>query len=127
MHFTVRILKTFFTFQVCQCNGNYAGYDCTRCKFGYYGDNCSQFQVLPRRPIASYSDEEWVKFIKILQSLRSLDSGYTVILEETFPGDSSVLRSNITIYNLYVWVHHYAAKDLNPRGKIQGYGSILLL
>lgn len=36
----------YFT-QICQCTGNYGGYDCSRCKFGYYGENCSQFQVLP--------------------------------------------------------------------------------
>ena len=97
--------------QVCRCNGNYSGYDCSRCKFGHYGPDCSQSQVFPRRPIASYTDEEWEELIEIIQLLRSHDSGYTVILEESFPGDSSLLMTNITLYKLYVWLHHYAAKD----------------
>ena len=96
---------------MCRCNGNYSGYDCSRCKFGHYGPDCSQSQVLPRRPIASYTDEEWEELIEIIQLLRSHDSGYTVILEESFPGDSSLLMTNITLYKLYVWLHHYAAKD----------------
>jgi len=100
-----------FTLQICQCNDNYAGYDCSRCTFGHYGEDCSQSQVLPRREISSYGDEEWEEFIEIIQMLRSHDSGYVVILEETIPGDSSILTSNITLYNLYVWLHHYAAKD----------------
>ena len=110
--------------QVCQCNGNYAGYDCSRCKFGYYGDDCSQSQVLPRRPVASYTDDEWEEFIEIIQLLHSHDSGYTVILEEARPGNSSLLMSNITLYKLYVWIHHYAAKDTAEAGKIHSYNSM---
>ena len=97
--------------QVCQCNGNYSGYDCSRCKFGHYGPNCSQSQVLLRRPIASYTDEEWEKFIEIIRLLHSHDSGYTAILEEASPGTTNLLMTNVTLYKLYVWLHHYAAKD----------------
>ena len=60
---------------------------------------------------------EWEEFIEIIQLLHTHDSGYAVILEETLPGDSSVLRSNITLYNLYVWLHHYASKDTAKLGK----------
>ena len=107
--------------QVCQCNGNYAGYDCSRCKFGHYGDDCSQSQVLPRRPIASYTDEEWVEFIEILQMLRTHDSNYTVFLEESVPGNSSLLASNVTLYKLYVWLHHSAARDSFSPSELQPY------
>ena len=43
--------------------------------------------------------------------LLTRDSGYVVILEESYPGDSDLLMSNITLYKLYVWLHHYASKD----------------
>ena len=104
--------------QGCQCNDNYAGYDCSRCKFGYYGDNCSQSQVLPRQPIAFYTDEDWEEFIDILKMLRSHDSGYTVFLEESTPGNSSLSSSNITLYKLYVWLHHSSARDAFSPGKL---------
>ena len=50
------------------------------------------------------------------------DSGYTIILAESFPGNSSLLTTNITLYKLYVWLHHYAAKDIDSiavPGKLQ--------
>ena len=97
--------------QSCQCNGNYAGYDCSRCKFGHYGEDCSQSQVLPRLSIASYTDEDWEEFIDILRMLLTHDSGYVVILEESYPGNSDLVTSNITLYKLYVWLHHYASRD----------------
>ena len=104
--------------QVCRCNGNYSGYDCSRCKFGHYGPDCSQSQVLPRQPIASYNDEEWKEFIEIIQMLRTHDSDYTVVLEETTPGNSGLVTSNITLYKVYVWLHHFAAKDSISPGKL---------
>ena len=101
--------------QVCQCNGNYSGYDCSRCKFGHYGPNCTQSQVLPRRPVASYTNQDWQEFIDILQMLRTRNSGYTAILEESLPGNSNLSMTSVTLYTLYVWLHHSAAKDAtNP-------------
>ena len=104
---------------MCQCNGNYLGYDCSRCKFGHYGPDCSQSDVLPRRPLASYTNQEWEELIEIIQMLHSHDSGYTVILEESFPGNSNLLMTNITLYKLYVWIHHYASRDTAEPGKLQ--------
>ena len=103
---------------MCQCNGNYLGYDCSTCKFGHYGPNCSQSDVLPRRPLASYTNQEWEELIEIIQLIHSHDSGYTVILEESFPGNSNLLMTNITLYKLYVWLHHYASRDTAEPGKL---------
>ena len=96
---------------MCHCNGNYSGYDCSKCKFGHYGPNCSQSQVLLRRPIASYSDTEWEELIEILRMLPTHDSGYVVVLEESYPGESNLSMTNITLYRLYVWLHYYASRD----------------
>lgn len=107
----------YFT-QVCRCNGNYGGYDCSRCKYGYFGSDCSQKQVLPRRSLAEYSDSDWEEFTSIIRQLKTHNSNYKVVLEESIPGNDSLLMSNISVYNLYIWMHHYSAKDsLNP-GKI---------
>ena len=113
------LVYNIFHVQICECNGNYSGYDCSRCKFSHYGDDCSQSQVLPRRPIASYNDEEWVEFIEILQMLRTHDSNYTAFLEESTPGNSSLLASNVTLYKLYVWLHHFASRDAFNPSKLQ--------
>ena len=111
----------YFT-QVCQCNGNYGGYDCGRCRYGYYGSDCSQKQVLPRRPIHEYTDEEWNEFIEIIRLSKTYQSDYVVILEEARPGTSNVSMSNISLYDMFVWLHHFAAKDSGAPGTPKGPG-----
>ncbi|XP_065911296.1 tyrosinase-like [Dysidea avara] len=100
----------YFT-KVCKCNGNYAGYDCSRCKFGHYGPDCSESQVLPRRPLATYTDSDWAEFIDTIVQSRSFDSGYVAVLEEAVPGTTNLRMSNVSLYNLFVWLHHFASKD----------------
>ena len=99
----------------CRCNGNFGGYDCSRCRYGYYGEDCSKSQVLPRRSIHEYTDEDWNEFNEILNLAKTYQSEYTVILEEQEPGTSNHTMVNISVYDLFVWLHHYGAKDsLNP-------------
>ena len=104
--------------RVCQCSGNYGGYDCSRCKIGYFGSDCSQMQVIPRREISTFTAQDWIGFNAILRMSREFDSGYQVVLEESVPGNSSIVTSNVTLYGLYVWMHHYAAKDSATIGKL---------
>ena len=107
----------YFT-QVCECNGNFAGHDCGRCKFGYYGSDCSQKQVLPRRPIRELTNEEWIAFNDVIRRTRTYDSGYKVVLEESTPGNASLVVTNISLYHLYIWIHHYTAKDSQDLGNV---------
>ena len=34
-----------------------------------------------------------------------------IVLEEAVPGTTNLSMTNISLYNLFVWMHHYAAKD----------------
>ena len=109
----------YFT-QACQCNGNYAGYDCSRCKFGYIGFDCSKRRVLPRRPIRELTDEDWITFNDIIRKTRTYDSGYTAVLEESTPGNASLVMTNLSLYHFYIWIHHLTARDsLHPDLGIQ--------
>ena len=107
----VRVNWPHYFTRACVCNGNYAGYDCSRCKFGYFGTDCNQKQILPRRPISDYSASEWTTYNNILRKTRTYDSGYIAVLEEQMPGNVNLSTSNISLYHLYVWIHHYTAKD----------------
>ena len=74
--------------RVCKCNGNFAGYDCSRCKFGYYDPDCGTKEILPLKPIRDFTDEEWEDYKNILTLKRTYDSGYRVVLGEYLPGDT---------------------------------------
>ena len=120
-HTTVRDNWPYYYTRVCSCNGNYAGFDCSRCKYGYYGDNCSQKVVLPRRPVSNLTNEEWVDYIAILKLAKDHDSGYFVFVEEpaSVGTDVTTLQKTVVkLYDLFTWQHHYAAKD-NERSELQ--------
>ena len=107
----VRVNWPHYYTRACQCSGNYAGYDCSRCRFGYYGADCGVKQVLPRKPVRDFTDEEWEDFKDIIRLTRSHDSGYMVVLKESRPGNSDLMMSSVSLYNLMTWMHHYVAKD----------------
>ena len=108
----------YFT-RACICSNNFAGVDCSRCKYGYYGDDCDQKQELPRNSTRTLTGEQWVEYIKILRATRTYDSGYTIVLNESKPGTTNLNTTKTTLYNLFVWLHHFAAKDSECKGKIR--------
>ena len=101
----------------CQCNGNYGGYDCSACKYGYYGTTCNQKQVLRRKSIQQLTEQEWREYIEILKMARTYQSDYKIVLGEYAPGTTNIRMSDITLYDLFVWQHHFAAKDSECGGK----------
>ena len=104
--------------RACSCNGNYGGYDCSRCKYGYYGSNCIKDQNRPRKSIYDLNDMEWQKYIGILKMTRTYPSGYKVVLNENRPGSTNnIMTVDIKLYNLFIWQHHYAAKNNECDGK----------
>jgi hypothetical protein len=108
---------------VCRCNGNYAGFDCSRCKYGYYGSDCNQKMELvpPRRPISELSSGEWSEYLNTLIMSRSHPSGYFVFLEEPSRPNQNIMALRKTtvnsLYDLFIWQHHYAAKNNNDNPK----------
>ena len=106
----------YFT-DVCSCIGNYAGFDCSRCKYGYHGSNCNEKIVLPRRSISELTPQEWDEYINTLIMSKSHQSGYFVFLEEPTGPNHDLRTLNKTVanslYDLFIWQHHYAAKDNN--------------
>ena len=61
------------------------------------------------------TDEDWVEFNDVIRATRTYDFGYRAVLEESVPGNASLVMTNITLYQFFVWMHHYTAKDsLHP-------------
>lgn len=118
-HRVVRDRWPYYFRRACKCNGNYAGFDCSRCKYGYYGENCQQKTIKERRDISEFMDADWLSYTNILNMTRNYDSDYFVFTQEPQGDDnySSVdlttleRTGNLKLYNLFVWQHHYVAKD----------------
>ena len=111
---SVRDAWPYYFDRVCICAHNFAGYDCSRCKYGHYGLSCSNSTIESRRPISDYNPQEWEQYLTTLASTKTHATNYSVFLEEpqTSSSDLSQLKtSTITLYELFVWLHHYPAKD----------------
>ena len=48
---------------------------------------------------------------EIINMTRTYDSGYVAVLEETTPGSTSLNTASMTLYGMFIWLHHYASKD----------------
>ena len=115
---SVRDAWPYYFDRVCICAHNFSGYDCGRCKYGHYGVNCNNSKIIDRRPISDYNPQKWEEYMKILELTKMHDSGYSVFLNEPAPSSdpSQLPQTNITLYKLFVWQHHYPAKDSEKKG-----------
>ena len=64
--------------KVCICNANYAGYDCSKCAFGYYGKNCTQKKNLIRRNFLNLTAEEKDRFMRYVNMSKHYVSDFVV-------------------------------------------------
>ena len=71
----------------------------------------------PRRDLLDLTDAEWTKYHDALKMARRDSSGYKIILEEAPPGTPNLACEDISLYSLFIWLHHYAAKDSECEGK----------
>ena len=116
---SVRDAWPYYFDHVCICSHNFSGYNCGRCKYGHYGVSCNESIVVERRPISNYSTQEWEEYLKILELTKTHKSPYSVFLNESTPSTDPLQlpsQATITLYNLFVWQHHYPAKDSENQG-----------
>lgn len=113
-HQSVRDKWPYYFDHVCTCNNNFSGYNCGKCKYGHYGENCNKFEVIVRRPISDYTSNDWDSYVKILEMAKKYSSGYKIFLTEGLPNLDDTC--DISLYDLFVWQHHYTAKDSENQG-----------
>ena len=105
--------------KVCICNANYAGYDCSKCAFGYYGKNCTQKKNLIRRNFLNLTAEEKDRYMRYVKMSKHYVSDFVVTstsyeeISKTVMegGDPKSYFYNVTNYDLFTWMHYYAASD----------------
>ena len=106
-------------YKVCKCNANFAGYDCSKCAFGYYGSTCTQKKNLIRRNFLSLKGSEKDQYMTYVKKSKKDQSDCVVTstsYEEIYRtvmhgGDPKRFFSNVTNYDLFTWMHSYAARD----------------
>uniref|UniRef100_A0A3B4AUP5 5,6-dihydroxyindole-2-carboxylic acid oxidase n=1 Tax=Periophthalmus magnuspinnatus TaxID=409849 RepID=A0A3B4AUP5_9GOBI len=99
--------------RTCQCNGNFSGYNCGRCRHGLTGPNCDQRVSVVRRNIMQMSATEKQDFVNALdQAKRTVHPDLVICTrryQEVFGPDGNTPQfENITIYNYFVWTHYYS-------------------
>lgn len=93
----------------CQCRENFDTYDCSRCKPGYKGENCTERQHYVRKEITTLSAEEKKRLSAAFHKAKHQNSERYVILTREF-NDTELTFENATVYNLFVWMHYFAGR-----------------
>ena len=106
--------------RACSCKGNFGGYDCSKCKFGYRGVNCTEKKTLTRKNFLTLSAEEKDRYMRYINESKYTTSDYVVttkfydeISEAVKAGDDrSRLFHNISHFDLFTWMHYYSAREI---------------
>ncbi|GAB5577323.1 tyrosinase isoform X2 [Prionailurus iriomotensis] len=100
--------------RTCQCFGNFMGFNCGNCKFGFWGPNCTEKRLLVRRNIFDLSVPEKNKFLAYLTLAKHTISPDYVIPIGTYGqmnNGSTPMFNDINVYDLFVWMHYYVSRD----------------
>ncbi|XP_041734044.1 tyrosinase [Coregonus clupeaformis] len=101
--------------RTCQCAGNYGGFDCGECRFGYFGNGCAEQRESVRRNILSLSVAEQQRFIAYLNLAKNTVAADYVIVTgtraEMGANGEKPMFSDVSVYDLFVWMHYYVSRD----------------
>ncbi|XP_063286924.1 tyrosinase [Pelobates fuscus] len=100
--------------RTCQCQGNFMGYSCGECKFGFTGPNCTVRKTMIRKEIFRMSTAERNKFVAYLNLAKHTTSVDYVISTGTYAqmnNGSNPMFADVSVYDLFVWMHYYASRD----------------
>ncbi|KAL0973450.1 hypothetical protein UPYG_G00203810 [Umbra pygmaea] len=101
--------------RTCRCAGNYGGFDCGECKFGYFGNVCAEQRQSVRRNIISLSVSEQQRFISYLNLAKNTVAADYVIVTgtraEMGANGENPMFADVSVYDLFVWMHYYVSRD----------------
>ena len=98
--------------KICKCTGNWAGYDCSRCKRGYNGTDCTEkLNRVPvvRRSFLDLSPSEKDRIIEILNMSKYIESDFTVPINKSQNG--TYIFKALPLYDVFATFHYYTIRD----------------
>ena len=97
---------------VCECHNNYGGVDCSKCDFGWTGENCEEkAQVVTRKPFQNLNEQEKRALIQATIDLKSEMGQWSVIVGEPHHSTGTVTLQDVSTYNFLVQIHSYVSRD----------------
>ena len=109
--------------RVCRCNGNYGGFNCSECKFGYEGQDCNTKQAERVRTSITADNFNWEEYRNNLSRAKTeIQSRYKVFTGGDPKNETSY--KEVTLYNLFAWMHHYVAWSLEEDYTMDESGNV---
>ncbi|XP_029028433.1 tyrosinase-like [Betta splendens] len=99
--------------RTCQCAGNFMGFNCADCKFGYFGVNCNERRESVRRNIFHLSRAERIKLVSYLNLAKQTVSRDYVVATGTYrqmENGTKPMFANASVYDVFVWIHYYVSR-----------------
>ncbi|XP_072269580.1 tyrosinase-like [Pyxicephalus adspersus] len=97
----------------CECYGNYSGFDCGDCKFGYHGAKCDRKKVVVRKEIRELTVLEQKRFFSYLALAKTTKCHDFVILSTGDRHHRETYRFvDASVYDVFTWMHYYSMKPI---------------
>ena len=95
----------------CACVGNFAGYMCQDCKWGYSGTNCEQRYIRKRKNLLTMTKAEQQRFVNLVDRSKYEMSEYVALASNITDPIRNPKWVNITVYNFIIYIHFYSARN----------------
>ncbi|XP_061608238.1 tyrosinase-like [Phyllopteryx taeniolatus] len=100
--------------RTCQCTGNFMGFNCADCKFGYFGETCQERRESLRRNVFHLTQAERIQLVSYLNLAKQTPSSDYVVATGTYlemENGSNPTFANVSVYDIFVWMHYYVSRD----------------
>ncbi|XP_023121961.2 tyrosinase-like [Amphiprion ocellaris] len=100
--------------RTCQCAGNFMGFNCADCQFGYFGQNCNERRESLRRNIFHLSRSERIRLVSYLNLAKQTISRDYVVATGTYSemgNGTNPMFADVSVYDVFVWMHYYVSRN----------------